>query len=162
MALLTIRQLSRWFGTFSNDTDLQTVPTAIDQAAIVSVTPGTGTNQGDELWTDERTLSATSENLNIQSGALTNALGQTVTLTKLKGLRIRNLSTTSGANLTITGDGLTSVIGASGSVTIGPGGYLDWSSPIDGATITVTSADVITVNSGAASITYRIELWGVT
>ena len=59
-----------------------------------SLNTGSGDNQADQYWSDKRTLAAgASENLDLNDGSLSNGLGQTITLTKLKMLWIKNLST---------------------------------------------------------------------
>ena len=63
---------------------------------------GTGANQADTIWHDNRTLAdGADETLDIFDGSLTKADGVALTMSKLKGIYIRNNST--DANLEIGG-----------------------------------------------------------
>jgi hypothetical protein len=54
--------------------------------ALLTLATGTGTGQGNVWWSDQRTLAtATNENLDL-NGALTNAIGQALALTKVNFL----------------------------------------------------------------------------
>ena len=61
----------------------------------VSITTiGTGTDAANQYWSDQRSLNASATETLDLSGSLTNGLGQTVALTSVKMLYIRNRSTT--------------------------------------------------------------------
>src|SRR5690242_5474997 len=56
---------------------------------ILSLTDGTGANQADRVFSDQRTLSASAnEDLDF-AGSLTDAYGQTITMAKLKALVVK-------------------------------------------------------------------------
>lgn len=128
-----------------------------------SITYGTGANQANEVWGDKRTLAATSETLDL-SGVLVNGFGSTVTLSKVKGIEIRNLSTTSGEVLTVGGAASNQFLACFGSGTdkikIGAGGVLLLTAPVDGFTVTGGTADQLKIDSGAATLDYQILIWG--
>lgn len=121
---------------------------------------GTGSGQANQWFSDQRTVTASLENLDLYGG-LTNAFGETINLVTIKQILIYNRSTTSGEILTISGSALTNLLGGtSPTVKIGPSGVWTQSSPIDGYAITNSSGDVLTVNPGANTITYDLFILG--
>lgn len=161
MGTLDVTTAVRIFGTHKASADLTDPVESIDIPIAKRLTNGTGTDQGNEFWSDQRTVTGASETLNIQDGSLSNSFGTTLTLAKVKHLLIFNRSTKSGNTLTVSGDFLTS-IGSATNIVVHPGGWLFLTSPIDGYTVTATTADEITINPGAATITYDIAISGVT
>ena len=157
---LTIQALLQ--GTLSKDADHGEASYAINLSEFKRLTSGTGDNQGNEYVDDRRSLTggAGSETIDLTS-TLTNALGETVSLTKLKGLYIHNRETVDGRNLTISGNALSMLTGAAEHV-IPPDGVYLITAPLDGWTITNTTQDQLTLAQGANDVTYDIALWGLT
>ena len=124
---------------------------------------GTGSNQVNESWIDTRTVTAAPETLDLDSGVLINRFGETLTLSKVRVLIIRNKATTTGHILSLTGDFLIglSITDNSPIQVVAPGGLLVMTSPIDGITVGV-GADDLTVNPGVNTISYDIAILGVT
>lgn len=162
MGRLDLKTAIRLLGNFEGTSDLTDSIESIDIPLSKRVTNGTGTDQANEFWSDERTVTAASETLNFVTGSLTNVFGDGVTLSKLKGLLIVNTSIVTGEDLTLTGDMLTAGIGTMTSMTLTPGGYFLITAPTDGYAIATTASDELTIDPGADTIVYKIVVWGVT
>jgi hypothetical protein len=129
----------------------------------VSLENGTGANQADVLWQDQRTLTATSEELDL-AGILAGIYGPTLTFAKVKGLYIENTNIATGAVLTVGGAAANAFVNWVGDVTdkikIGPGGHLQLASPVDG--YAVGAGDKLKIDAGAATIIYKIVILGTS
>ena len=140
---------------------LTTVTAPMDIDYTQRFASGTGANQANALWQDDRTLAASaSENLDF-SGSLTDVFGNSITCTKLKALIVKAAS--ANTNDVDVGGGSTTIAGLFGAtndiVSVRPGGVFIYTSPnANGVTITGGSADVLTVaNSGSGtSVLYDI------
>ena len=108
--------------TGSHDFGTPTLPMFVNQ--VLSLSSGTGSNAADEAWGDQRTLSTTSETLDL-SGSLTNAFGTTVAFVEVRTIYIRHTGST--GVLTI-GNAASNqayaglLNGATAAVVLGPGG----------------------------------------
>ena len=129
---------------------------------------GTGNNQQDLVWSDQRTLVATSEQLDL-AGVLTAAIGgAALTFVEVRGICVVNRSTTAASRLIVGAganpafDGLFNATGD--GVKVPASGIFFWHAPLDGGglTVTATTGDMLTIDSGAATVTYDIVIWGVS
>lgn len=69
---------------------------SLSESIKLALTTGTTADKADAFWADQRTLTASqAEELDLQGGTLSNALGESITLSAVKFLYIRNRSTTS-------------------------------------------------------------------
>jgi hypothetical protein len=104
---LNVRFNSQFTANLTNTLALEQV-TANPSLSIASVlTNGTGVNQADQIFADQRTLNpSTNENINVAtfSGSL-DAVGGTLSLARIKMLLVQNLNGTEANNLTIGGAG---------------------------------------------------------
>ncbi len=133
----------------------------------IDLTNGTGAGKADRLWSDRRTIAASSsEDLDL-AGSLTDALGATVTLARVKLLAVYALPT--NTNDVVLGDAAsatwTSLLGADGTIAVKPGGLLLAVAP--GATaypVTATTADLLKVanSSSGSAVTYDIYIIGAS
>lgn len=132
-----------------------------------SFTNGTGANQANELFTDTRTLTAsTAENLDL-AGVLLDAFGATLTFTKIKAIVIT--AAAANTNDVVVGGHATAafapMFGATtNTVVVKPGGTFIIVAPdANGYAVTATTADMLTVTNGGAgtSVTYTIAIVGV-
>ena len=163
MATLTLTTTTIMRGSLVKSPDLTTARETIDIIKTTGLTNGTGSNQANEFFSDQRTLAATSENLDIQDASLSNAFADGIAFSAIKHLVVLNNSTTSTEILTVSGDGLLNVLGGTTpTIKVGPSGGFHWWSPIDGAAVVADSADVITANSGSDTITYKLVIVGLT
>jgi len=129
---------------------------------------GTGDNQQDLAWSDRRTLTATSEQLDLR-GVLTAAIGgAALAFVEVRGIMIVNRSTAAGSLLSVGGGAnpaFGGLFGATGDIIKVPaGGCFFWHAPLDGGGLVTTAgtADMLTMDSGAATITYDVVIWGVS
>lgn len=139
--------------------------------AIFDTADGTGANQADIIWHDERIIaSGGTDDLDV-NGVLTNVFGQVVNILELVGILIIN-APRSGAdnttNLTL-GVGTNPVTGYLGGTTptVGPMRpghvFLEWNSLSASGLCAVVAAtgDILRIaNSAGASATYQICLIG--
>lgn len=132
---------------------------------------GTGDNQINQVWTDTRTLAAsTSENLDLYGG-LTSALNTTINFTKLKMVHIKaNESNTNDVLIGGNSAGISDMFVLGGTaaiedvqIVVPPGGFFVLTAPIDGFTVTNTTADMLKISNsaGGSSVEYTIKLYGV-
>ncbi len=126
---------------------------------------GTGDSQFDLAWSDQRTLAAASEDIDL-AGSLTKAIGGTFTAVEIGVIYIRNRATVAASRLTVgngTNPAITGLVGAAAhTFRVPAGGIFLWVAPYDGGGLTVTagSADVLKIDAGAATITYDIVVLG--
>lgn len=132
---------------------------------LLSMLSGTSNSQSDVVWSDTRTLAATSEDLDL-AGSLPAPLDPsgTVTFAEVTLIAIRNKSTTSTEILSVGGAAANQFINWVGDATdivkIGANGVLLWTAPVDGAAVTAGTGDKLKIDSGADTITYDILIVG--
>ena len=149
-----------------NDNDLSSVNDKLSFTAGANFADGTAADQANTLWSDTRTLAdGANEELDIHDGTISNNFGNPLTLTKLKGLYIRNNS--ADANLLI-GGGATTPIGifsdaANDKLKLPPEGENLFIAPnVDGVDVTTNSHIKIAHDgTGTATLTYDIIVIGV-
>jgi hypothetical protein len=74
--------------------DLQTAKSDFSYDRTIDLASGTGADQGNQVWSDTRTLTTgATETLDL-NGSLVNAVGESVTFTKVKVIFVRNKCTT--------------------------------------------------------------------
>jgi hypothetical protein len=152
-------------GFLTKALDIGTATLTVDYNKRYTMTNGTGADQENMMWTDTRTLTASStEDLDLYGG-LTNAFGDTVNFTAIKGLFIFPAAANTN-NVLVGGDG-SAVVGwvgnASDIVAIKPGGFFGYYDPTGGGvTVTDTSADVLQLanSAGGTSVVYDIIIVG--
>lgn len=128
---------------------------------------GTGANQADDIFSDHRSLAASaSESLDLNTGTLKDAFGNSVDLTKIKALIIK--ADPNNVNDVVVGaagsNPIISILGSTGTVLVKPGGIFVVVAPdVNGYAITPSTAMVLKVaNSGAGTgIVYDIIVIGV-
>lgn len=141
---------------------LATASSSLNESISLSFADGTAANQANVLWSDSRTLTATSEDLDL-AGVLASVYGVTVALARVKGLYIKNTHAT--ASLTIGGassNAWATLFGdATDKLVIPPGGFVLLAAPLaTGYTVTAGTGDKLKIDSGASTIIYRIALLG--
>ena len=150
---------------YASAVDLSTVEHKLPINVSNLLTSGTGDNQADVLWVDQRTVGdGATDSLDL-SGSLTDAFGATVTLVDVKGIYIRsaNANTT---NLSVGGNanGLINWISAAtDQVQVQPDGLFLLSAPNTGYAVTAATGDVLdVVNAAGATALYDIVIWGTS
>jgi hypothetical protein len=160
-------------GTFEKDTDLTS---AVEAFSIGSndfdeikheFTNGTGNNQINSIWFDERTIAASGNDDLDLAGGLTDVYGATITFAILKIILI-DIDTPDGTKSVLVGpagvaNGFQGPFGGTGAtvyLTVKESLYIV--EPWTGWTVTAGTGDILRVTngSGAASVIYRILLGG--
>ena len=147
--------------------DLGTASFPLTDNNSFPLTNGTGANQANQMFSDQRTLgSSGTEDLDM-AGTLTNAFGATVTFTKIKAILVV-ASSANGDAIQVgpaSANGLADLMGAAGDyVNVMPGGCFMVVAPdASGYAVTASTGDLLTVTNadGAASATYDIIVIGV-
>ena len=132
---------------------------------VLQFTSGTGANQADIVWTDERTLAASgSEDLDL-AGALTDAFGATITAAELVAIII--VADAGNTNNVVVGDATAPIPlfgGTNPTFAIKPGGVFAVAAPNAAGLLTVgagTTDDLKVANSSSGSeVTYKIVVLG--
>ena len=144
---------------------LTTVKDNISADWSVKLTDGTGANQADTLWHDQRTLAdGANETIDVHDGSLSDAFGTAVTLDKLKMICIKNGS--SDADLEIGGAAATQLgLFADGTdiLNLPPGGIFVYSAPGSAGLDCSTNSDLKLTHDGTgeSTLTYDIIVVGI-
>jgi hypothetical protein len=152
--------------TGSNDFDGDKFAPAMRKT--ISLTDGTGANQADILFMDQRSVaSASNDDIDLY-GSLTDAFGTTVSAAEIVAIFIVNGPISGSANTTdlTIGAGSNPFVGFLGGTTptigpIKPGGmFMIGAGDAAGiGTVTATTADILRVaNSSGATATYQIGI----
>lgn len=132
------------------------------------LTNGAGKDQANEVWYDEKILAATTADVTDLSGGITDAHGNSIVFTKVRGLLIYsdedNPSTLRlRARTALQADGwLTWCAAAEDAVKIQPGGLLLLMAPnVTGYAVIAATADKVDIyNDGASAAKYTIVVFG--
>lgn len=128
---------------------------------------GSGANQANQIFTDQRTLGiSANEELDL-AGGLTDAFGNAITFTKIKAI-IVSAAAGNGGDIQVGGsatNGFNDWVGAVGDlVAVKPGGAFAVVAPdVNGYAVTAGTGDLLKIanTDGAASGTYDITIIGV-
>ena len=148
--------------------DLGNASAPLDYSKLIAMGDGTGLNQADVLWHDQRTLgSGANEDLDL-AGSLTDLLGNAITVVDLK-LVLFHVPTAGAGPITVSrpaSNGVPLFGAASDSVKVMGGGAFLWVNPdaTDVVTVTAGTGDLINVlnDDGAASVTYDVIIAGTS
>lgn len=146
--------------------DLGSAGYSPEEVLTYSLADGTGANQVNQVFADQRTLGATtSEEIDL-SGGLTDVYGNSIVFTKIKAI-IVSAASANGGNIEVGGsatNGFDTWVGATGDyVVVPPGGALAVIAPnATGFAVTAATGDLLKINNtDSASGTYNITLIGV-
>lgn len=164
---LTSKLIAQIIATESGTLDLGTKQAKVSASYSQDLASGTGSAAADMIWTDERTITASSnEDLDL-AGSLAGAFGNTLTFAKIKAiLVIANSANTN--DVVVGGAGSSAFTGPfnanTSTVSIKPGGVFMIGHPGTGWTVTATSGDLLRVanSSSGTSVTYKIVLIGTS
>ncbi len=150
--------------TVATSQDIGTASNRVPYNKTFALTDGTGNGKAQSIWSDQRTITASSnEDLDL-AGSLVDPLGNTITFTKMKTIIVFALAANTN-NVEVSVPAANGFVGflsaASDKAIVTPGGVLLWHSP-DGATVTAGTGDLINfANSGAGtSVTYDVIFIG--
>lgn len=145
------------------DLDLNTVLDSLKITASQEWTFGTGANQANLLWHDQRSTDDTGETINVyDGGSELNAFGEDLTMEAIKFLYIKNTH----ASLTLEVFGGASVdipilADTSDILEIPPGGVLLWSCPTAAGIVTTTNKNLKLASKTSGTITFDIAMLGL-
>ncbi|MES0444980.1 MAG: hypothetical protein ABUJ92_00405 [Desulfobacterales bacterium] len=147
--------------------DLTTSKDTLSYKKTNTFTNGTGANQVNNQFHDQRTLAvSTAEELDL-AGSLLDAFGNTITFTKIKGIIVYAAAANTN-DVRIGGsaaNGFNSWVGAVGDyVKVKPGGLFLLTAPdATGLAVTAGTGDLLTLenDSSGTAVTYDIVLLGV-
>jgi hypothetical protein len=125
---------------------------------------GTGANQCDLVFLDQRTLAGgANESLDLAGGSLTDAFGTALTFVKVRALVIVNLSSTKILTMGNDANPLPFLGTGSHTVTLAPGAMLALDNPVTGWTVTPDTGDKIKVaNDAGDPADYLIWILGTS
>lgn len=153
--------------TLTGSGDLATPAAPMNTSYSHSLANGTGANQSNQIFSDQRTIGASgSEELDL-AGTLTNLIGATITFTKVKAIIVK--AAAANTNDVVIGgaavNGFYPMFGAATeTVKVKPGGMFAITAPdANGYAVTAATADLLKIaNSGAGTgVTYDIIIIGV-
>lgn len=132
--------------------------------AILAITNGTGVQQADLLFVDERTVNAsTNDDLDL-AGVLSSAFGQVITAVEVVAILLVNraIDPQHAANLSsLTLGGATNPVAGLAAGPIGPGGIVLLADPDAGglATVVAATGDMLRIANGAGgAAVYQIAI----
>lgn len=138
---------------------------ALDQIAkdlTFTFSNGSGANQINMIWHDQRSVGSGGENLDL-AGSLTSAFGATITFTSVKGVIIK-AADANAANVQFSrpaSNGVPLFAAASDQVNIRPGGLFVFISPdASGVAVTAGTGDILTVAAASGTVSYDIYILG--
>lgn len=161
--LTSLQLVIKLQGILTNALDLSTTIDSMLKDYTKTFGNGTGADQGNMLWTDQRSTDGTGEDLDFAAG-VTSAFGAAITFTALKGLIIVASSSNSG-NVVISrpaANGLVVFAAASDQLApLKPGGIFVFTDPsAAGLTVTAGTGDLLHVAASSGTVTYDVIVWG--
>lgn len=157
----------RLAATLTNPADLSTPTDALIKSTVFNWTSGTGANQGDRRFHDQRTLSASAtEDLDL-AGSLTDVFGNTITFARIKLVMVTAAAAnTNNVNVTRpAANGVPLFLAAGDGIPIRPGGGNIWWAPDStGVAVTAGTGDLLTFtnSAGSTSVTYDVVIIGAS
>lgn len=151
-----------------SDLDLSDPSDKATLAFTDSLASGTSADQATKVWHDRGTIANGGSASIDLAGSLTDAFGNALVFTKVKGFFLINRGVASGTSYTET-SGENIIVStsnilflASNGMIVEPAGIILFTSPKVGAAVTATSADTITLTrAGSATVTYEVVIWGL-
>lgn len=162
MGLATTANL-RINSTLDKALDLVTPKAVQSFQYLLEMTDGAGLNQANTVWSDRRTVNAsTTDTIDLAGGGLLDAVGDAFAPARIKGLIVRNRG---AQNITVgrpAANGVPWMTAAGDSVIVAPGGIqiVFWPTAA-GIVVTAGTGDLIEVVNGAGSaVDYDIVVYG--
>lgn len=153
--------------TLANALDLATAAVPLTLSETVRLATGVAANQADKIFHDTRTLAASAtEDLDL-AGVLTDALGTTITMAKIKAIVVRAAAAnTNNVNVTRpAANGVPLFLAAGDGIPVLPGGVFLWVAPnLAAIAVTAGTGDLITFTNSAGStgVTYDVVIIGTS
>lgn len=154
-------------GKLTSALDTGTVEFPFTHGATYTLENGTSAGQGDLVFTDTRTLSASgTEDLDL-AGALSNAVGATLTFAKIKAVIVTASSANTNA-VQVTrpaSNGVILFMAAGDGISLSAGQSFGWvDSSGSGKAVTASTGDLLTItnSAGSTSVTYTVTIIGTS
>ena len=155
-------------GTYTAAKDLSTVTDPLALSKSIPLASGTGANQADLLFHDQRTIAASSNDDLDLAGSLSDSFGNTLTFVKVKTIYV--FAATANTNSVVVGGAASNqfvawVGDATDKVNILPGGAFMITAPsAAGYAVAAGSTDVLRVanSSAGTTVTYDITIIGTS
>lgn len=153
--------------TLTGSIDLGSKQATATLAKAISLADGTGANQADKIFQDQRTLAASgTENLDL-AGVLVDAFGATITFARIKAVIVTAESAnTNDVNVIREGtNGVPLFLAAGDGIPVRPGGLFAWVAPdATGVAVTAGTGDLLTFtnSAGGTSVTYNVIIIGAS
>jgi len=165
MTVIAKANLNLWLQQ-TKQADLTTLQGNVLKDLTYSLIDGTGAGKADTLFHDTRTTSG-NDDLDIVGG-LTDALGNTVSILKIKGLVVQAAAANT-TNVVIGGSATNPVTsfmtGTTPAVLVRPGGMFALLAGVADATAyaaTAATADILRISAASGSVTYDVYIWGTS
>ncbi|MBN1174529.1 MAG: hypothetical protein JXA67_20340 [Micromonosporaceae bacterium] len=153
--------------TLDSALDLVTATAPLSVRKKLTWTSGTTVDKADLIFSDTRTISASSnEDLDL-AGSLSSVYGSTLTFVELRAVLIAAaVGNTNNVRVTRpASNGVPLFLAASDGIDVPPGGFFFWACPADGkVTVTAGTGDLINVanSSSGTSVTYDVVIIGTS
>lgn len=153
--------------TLTSALDLVTVSAPLSYRHRERLTSGTSDDQADLVFSDTRTIAASSNEDIDLAGVLVDALGDTLTFVEVRAVLIA-ASAANTNNVRVTrpaSNGVPLFLAASDGIDVPPGGVFLWACPADGqVAVTPGTGDLLNVanSSSGTSVTYDITIVGTS
>ncbi len=152
-------------GTLANTADIGSSTYVLNYSKSYPLTNGTGADMANMIWTDTRTIAAsTTEDLDLY-GSLTSTFNTTLNFTKIRGIIISAAATNTN-NVVVGGDanGLAGWIGnVNDLINVRPGGtFAIMANDATAYPVTNTTGDILQIanSSSGTGVTYDIIIVG--
>jgi hypothetical protein len=164
---LTSRITAQIDATETGTLDLGSKTAKISAAIALALANGTGNDQADVIWSDERTIAASANDDLDLAGSLVGAFGNTLTFAKIKAILV--IADDANTNNVVIGAAASAqFVGPFGAAThtiaVRPGGVFLIAIPDTGWTVTATSADLLRIanSAGGTPVTYKLVIVGTS
>jgi len=153
--------------TETKTTDLSVATDVLNYNKRIELATGTGSNQADLIFHDQRTLIASAtEDLDL-AGSLTDQFGTTLTLARIKGIVVTAAAAnTNNVNvIRPASNGVPIFLAAGDGMPVKPGGRFEWWAPdATGIAVTAGTGDLLTFtnSAGTTSVTYDVIIIGAS
>ena len=154
-------------GTLTKALDLATGSVPLSKAATITLASGTGANQADKIWSDQRTINASATDSLDLAGSLLDAFGDAFTPARIKVVLVCAAGgNTNNVNLTRpASNGVPLFLAAGDGIPVRPGGCIVWVAPdVTGVAVTAGTGDLIDLinSAGGTTVTYDIVIVGAS
>ena len=154
-------------GQLSQPLDLVTGIAPLEATYKQTWANGTTAGVADRIFSDTRTVAASSTDALDLAGVLTDIYGQTLTFVEIRAVLIK-AATTNVNNVRVNrpaSNGVPLFLAASDGIDVPPGGCFFWACPADGkVTVTAGTGDILNCDnsSSGTSVSYDVVIIGVS